>query len=144
MYFSHSPSAPSTSYASASPMEIPASSSRSSPSCAYPSWPRRSSLSSNSSDDSDYRNHSFVISDEELFGDVFEDSPVSTPASERSQSPVSPMLREPRFVVETGSLMREVVRQEKARRKRSASSSSKKSRRGSKTKSMSPIQEAVE
>jgi hypothetical protein len=36
------------------------------------------------------------------------------------------------YVVESGSMMREIVREEKARRKRSVSVNSKKSRRGSK------------
>ncbi|KAG9238748.1 hypothetical protein BJ875DRAFT_14092 [Amylocarpus encephaloides] len=150
MHFSHSPA--STSDATASPMDIPSTSSSRSASCAYPSWPRRLSLSSTSSSSSDeqYHNHSFIISDEELelFGPVFDDerSPVSTPRSDASRSPASPCLREPHFVVESGSLMREVVRQEKERRqrKRSASTSSKKSRRGSKGKGMSSIQEVVE
>jgi hypothetical protein len=144
----------STSYLTASPMDIPTSSR--STTCAYPSWPRRSSLSSTSSDSESYHNHSFIISDEELFAsdDVFEDSPASTPASDLSRSPAMNSLSTPyvaearsymeeaRYVVESGSLMREVVREEKARRKRSVSVNSKKSRRGS--KKMGTIKEVVE
>jgi len=98
-----------------------------------------------------------VISDEELFGSVFEDSPASTPASDISRSPAMNLsegyIPESRsympeaanaahYVVESGSLMREVVRQEKARRKRSVSVNSKKSRRGS--KKMGTIKEVNE
>jgi hypothetical protein len=147
MYISVSPR--STSYATASPMDIPTSSH--STTCAYPSWPRRSSLSGS---DSEYHNHSFVISDEELFGSEFEDSAASTPASDLSRSPAMTNLSSPyvaesrsymeeaRYVVESGSMMREVVRQEKARRKRSVSVNSKKARRGS--KKMGTIKEVVE
>ncbi|RDL36500.1 Uncharacterized protein BP5553_05852 [Venustampulla echinocandica] len=151
MYFSISPSAPSTSYSTA-PMDIPSSNSRSSqsPSCAYPSWPRRSSLSSdNSSDSGDYHNRSFIISDEELFPGVFDDSelcsPADTPNSTASRSPAS--LEPAQMIVDHGTLMREVIAQEKAeRRRRRARTSGKKSRSGSaaSSKKMSPIQEAVE
>ncbi|KAE8453529.1 hypothetical protein EG329_010390 [Mollisiaceae sp. DMI_Dod_QoI] len=149
MYFSFSPSPPSTSYSTA-PMEIP-SSSRSrpqSPSCAYPSWPRRASLSSNSSDE-DHQSSSFIISDEELFPDVFDDAeqdctPPATPHSGRS--PASPsMLCD--MVVESGSLMRQLMAEEKAKRerRRRKSSASKKSRSGSgASKHMSPILEVGE
>ncbi len=153
MYFSFSPSPPSTSY-STSPMEIPSSSSSrtQSPSCAYPSWPRRSSLSSNSSSDEEApQSSSFIISDEELFPCVFDDAeqdctPPATPYSTRS--PASPyMMCEARIVVDHGSLLREIVAQEKAKkeRRRRKSVSSKKSRSGSgASKHMSPILEVVE
>jgi hypothetical protein len=152
MYFSVSPSAPSTSYSTA-PMDIPSCNSRSSqsPSCAYPSWPRRSSLSSgNSSDAAEYHNHSFVISDDELFPGVFDDlelsSPMDTPDSNGSRSPAS---FEPAqmVVVDHGALMRELIAQEKMeRKKRRVRAAGKKSRSGSATssKKMSPIQEAGE
>jgi hypothetical protein len=150
MYFSFSPSPPSTSY-STSPMEIPSSSSSrpQSPSCAYPSWPRRASLSSNSShEDEDSRSSSFIISDEELFPLVFDDAdrdctPPATPNS--SRSPASPS-RMCDIVVDNGSLMRELMAQEKTKkeRRRRKSSSSKKSRSGSGSKHMSPILEVVE
>lgn len=141
-----------------SPMEIPSSShSRpQSPSCAYPSWPRRASLSSNSSsssseeDDRYHQSSSFIISDEELFPDVFDDAdctPPATPHSHSSRSPASPsMLCD--MVVENGSFMRQLMVEEKTkkeRRRRKSSSSSKKSRSGSGTsKHMSPILEVGE
>jgi len=150
MYFSFSPSPPSTSY-STSPMEIPSSSSSrpQSPSCAYPSWPRRASLSSSSSrEDEDSRSSSFIISDEELFPLVFDDAdrdctPPATPNS--SRSPASPS-RMCDIVVDNGSLMRELMAQEKTKkeRRRRKSSSSKKSRSGSGSKHMSPILEVLE
>ena len=153
MYFSISPSAPSTSYSTASAIDIPSSGSRSSQaSCAFPSWPRRSSLSSNTSADEEYHNHSFIISDEELFPSVFDDqdcTPPATPSSNSSRSPASPMC-EQQIVVDHGSLMRDLIEEEKAKRekrerKRRRSRSSKKSRSGSgSSRHMSPIQEAVE
>lgn len=157
MYFSFSPSPPSTSYStmsySTAPMDIPSTSASrpQSPSCAYPSWPRRSSLSSNSTCDDEPQSSSFIISDEELFPCVFDEaeqdcSPLATPNS--SRSPASPnMICEARIVVDNGSLMRELVTQEKAKKeqRRRKSSSSKKSRSGSATsKHMSPILEVVE
>lgn len=154
MLFSFSPSpssSPLTSY-STLPMDIP-SSSRSrpqSPSCAYPSWPRRSSLSSNYSCDEEYRSSSSIISDEELFPCVFDDAeqdctPPVTP--NLSRSPASPGLME-HIVVDNGSLMRELVAQEKAkkeRRRRAKSASGRKSRSSSgSSKHMSPILEVGE
>ncbi|KAK6587088.1 hypothetical protein PZA11_000378 [Diplocarpon coronariae] len=153
MYFSPAPS-PSASYSTMSyasaPVDIPsAATSRSqSTSCAYPSWPRRSSLSSPSSCDDEPQSSSFIISDEELFPCVFDDAeqdctPVATPST--SRSPASPhLMGEARIVVDHGSLMRELVAQEKAKRerRRRRSSSSKKSRSGSgSSKHMSPILE---
>ncbi|KAK2627979.1 hypothetical protein QTJ16_002625 [Diplocarpon rosae] len=153
MYFALAPS-PSTSYSTMSyasaPMDIPsASSSRSqSTSCAFPSWPRRSSLSSNSSCGDEPQSSSFIISDEELFPCVFDDAehdctPIATPNI--SRSPASPhRMGEARIVVDNGSLMRELMAQEKAKkeRRRRRSSSSKKSRSGSgSSKHMSPILE---
>ncbi|KAG4444459.1 hypothetical protein IFR05_000050 [Cadophora sp. M221] len=157
MYFSFSPSPPATSYSTA-PMNIPTTSnSRSqSPSCAYPSWPRRSSLSSNSSSscEDEAAHSSSYITDEELFPCVFDDAeqdctPPATPSL--SRSPASPnMMCEARIVVTNGSLMRELVAEEKAKkeqrsRRRKSSSSSRKSRSSSAaSKHMSPIQEVVE
>lgn len=144
MYFSYSPS-PSTSY-STSPMDIPSSSSSrpQSPSCAFPSWPRRASLSM--SNHGDEHSSSFIISDEELFPLVFDDTdrdctPPATPNS--SRSPASPS-RMCDIVVDNGSLMRELMAQEKTKkeRRRRKSTSSKKSR--SSSKHMSPILEVVE
>ena len=148
MYFSLPTSLHSTSY-STSPMEIPSSSSsrEQSPSCAYPSWPRRESLSNSSHADEYSQSSSFIISDEELFPLVFDErdcSPPSTPNS--SRSPASPS-RFCEIVVDNGSLMRELMVQEqtkKERRRRKSSSSSKKSRSGSNSKHMSPILEVVE
>lgn len=135
---------------STAPMDIP-SSSRSrpqSPSCAYPSWPRRASLSSNSSEE-EHQTSSFIISDEELFPDVFDEqdcTPPATPHSHASRSPASPsMLCD--MVVDNGSLMRQLMAEEKAKkeRRRRKSASSKKSRSGSgASKHMSPILEAGE
>jgi len=147
MYFSYSPASSPTSSYSIAPMEIPSSSSSrpQSPSCAYPSWPRRASLSSNSSH-GDEDSSSFIISDEELFPLVFDDAdrdctPPQTPYS--SRSPASPS-RMCDIVVDNGSLMRELMTQEKTKkeRRRRKSTSSKKSR--SSSKHMSPILEVVE
>lgn len=145
MYFSFSPSPPSTSYTTA-PMDIPSTSSSrpQSPSCAYPSWPRRSSLSSNSS--TEERATSFISDDdlEDLFPLVFDDSehdctPPTTPFANHSPD------IQAQVVVDTGALMRDLIAQEKAKRERKSrrrSGSSKKSRSG--TKHMSPILEAGE
>lgn len=149
MYFSYSPSPPSTSY-SVSAMDIPTSSNSSrphSPSCAYPSWPQGSSLSSNTGCSAS-QSTSFIISDEELFPAVFDrDSEDCTPPTTPSvsRSPASPSaMYEPR-VVDHGSLMRDLMAQEKAkkekrRQQKSRSGSSKKSRSES-NKHMSPILE---
>ena len=151
MYFSFSPSPPSTSYTTM-PMDIPSKSTRPqspSSSCAFPSWPRRSSLSSNE-DKEELRATSFISDDdlEDLFPCVFDDreqdyTPVVTP----SRTP------EAQVVVDCGELMRDLIAQEKAKkerraRRRSSSSSSKKSRSSSgsssSSKRMSPIQEVGE
>lgn len=131
------------------PMDIPSSSRprQQSPSCAYPSWPRRASLSSSSREE-ELQSSSFIISDEELFPDVFDEqdcTPPTTPHS--SRSPASPsMLCD--MVVDNRSLMRHLMAEEKTkkeRRGRRRSSSSKKSRSGSgASKPMSPIQEVGE
>ena len=145
MYFSYSPSPPSTSY-STSTMDIPSTSSSSrplSPSCAYPSWPQGASLSSRGCGPS--QSTSFIISDEELFPTVFDDTEDCTPpmTPNVSRSPASPSaMYEPRIVVDHGSLMRDLLAQEKSKkeksRRRKSSCSSKKSRSGS-NKQMSPI-----
>ena len=147
MYFSFSPSPPSTSYTTM-PMDIPSKSTRPqspSSSCAFPSWPRRSSLSSNEDKD-ELRATSFISNDdlEDLFPCVFDEreqdcTPVVTP----SRTP------EAQVVVDCGELMRDLIAQEKAKKERRArrrsSSSSKKSRSGSgSSKRMSPIQEVGE
>ena len=150
MYFSFSPSPPSTSY-STTPMDIPTSSRTrtQSPSCAYPSWPRRSSLSSSESGCEEQAPVSSYISDDDLlFPCVFEDAectPLATPQSNRSPTATS-MMPEAQVVVDTGALMRQLIAEEKAKRerKRRGSRSSRKSRSGSSGKQMSPIQEVGE
>ncbi|KAK4122713.1 hypothetical protein N657DRAFT_691200 [Parathielavia appendiculata] len=83
-----------------SPMDItPRASSRRGPDpeCAFPSWPRRSSLGEG---DSEYRATSY-ITDDELFMDVFEDDACSV-SSQGSASPVhspaAPVLTEADFL----------------------------------------------
>jgi len=150
MYFSFSPSPPSTSYTTM-PMDIPSKSTRPqspSSSCAFPSWPRRSSLSSNEDKD-ELRATSFISDDdlEDLFPCVFDEreqdcTPVVTP----SRTP------EAQVVVDCGELMRDLIAQEKAKKERRArrrsSGSSRKSRSSSgssgSSKRMSPIQEVGE
>lgn len=144
MYFSFSPSPPSTSH-STLPMDIPSASSsrQSTPSCAYPSWPRRSSLDSN--EDREAGHATSYISDDDLvdlYPSVFEEqdcTPIATPSR-------TPEFQE-QVIVDTGAIMRELIAQEKAKKeKRRRRSSSKKSRSGSGTSSkhMSPIAEAGE
>lgn len=94
------------------------------------------------------RSSSFIISDEELFPMVFDDAledctPPATPYSCRSPASPSRMCD---IVVDNGSLMRDLMAQEKTKkeRRRRKSTSSKKSRSGSGSKHMSPIQEVVE
>ncbi|TAQ83108.1 hypothetical protein B7494_g8568 [Chlorociboria aeruginascens] len=152
MYYSFTPSPPSTSY-TASPMEIPSNTRprSQSPSCAFPSWPRRSSLSSNSSIEEESPATSF-LSDVELFPSVFDDA-------EQDQTPpfTPPISRSPSFeaqVVDHGELMRELIAQHQAqqmaapkkekKRRRSSSSTSRKSSRSNSSKPMSPIAEAGE
>jgi hypothetical protein len=147
MYFSYSPS-PNSSYATA-PMEIPSTSSSrpASPSCAYPSWPRRSSLSSDSS--TEERATSYISDDdlEDLFPCVFDDAaqdctPPITPFATRSPEASAAMHH---VVVDTGALMRQLIAEEKAkkeRKQRRRSGSSRKSR--SVPKQMSPILEVGE
>ncbi|KAG9247207.1 hypothetical protein BJ878DRAFT_214128 [Calycina marina] len=149
MYFSFSPSPPSTNYTM--PMDIPSKSNArpQSPSsaCAFPSWPRRSSLSS--SDGKQEMHPSSYISDddlEDLFPNVFDDrSQDYTPVITPSRTP------DPQVVIDLRELMGDLVAQEKARkvqrtRRRSGSSSSKKSRSssGGSSKPMTPIQEVGE
>lgn len=157
MYFSFSPSPGRSSYTSTSPMDIP-STSNSRPqspfSCAYPSWPRRSSLTSDSgSEDQSSTPNSFISDDdlEDTFPAVFDDAeqdctPITTPYVNRSPETTSSM-HQAQVVVDTSALMRELIAQEKAkkeeRKRRRRSSSSRKSRNGT-SKHMSPILEAGE
>jgi len=149
MYFSFSPSPPATSY-NTLPMDIPSTSSSrpQSPSCAFPSWPRRSSLDSNEDRETSYA--SSYISDadlEDFFPCVFEEQHDFTPLATPSRSPE---FRE-QVIVDTGAMMRELIAQEKAkkekeRERRRRKSGPKKSRSGSgaSNKHMSPIAEAGE
>lgn len=142
MYFSFSPSPPCTSYTSA-PMEIPSTSSSrpQSPSCAFPSWPRRASLSSSSSGEE--RATSYISDDdlEDLFPFVFGEIEPEQDSSSSVSPYVTPEV-EAQVAVDTGALMRELVAQEKAKRERKQrrrSASPRKSRSG--TKHLSPILE---
>jgi hypothetical protein len=155
MYFSYSPSPSRSSYNTTSPMDIPSTSSSrpQSPSCAYPSWPRRSSLDSESSSEDRNSTPSSFISDddlEDIFPAVFDDAeqdctPIASPYGNRSPETSSSM-HQAQVVVDTGALMRELIAQEKAkkaRKRRSRSSSSRKSRNET-SKHMSPILEVGE
>ncbi|KAK3315034.1 hypothetical protein B0H66DRAFT_535925 [Apodospora peruviana] len=166
---SHSSSSSYTSYASsygsmATPMDIapsPFSSRGPDASCAFPSWPRRTSLSE--SDAAEERATSY-LSDEDLFPqDVFEDDARSV-SSNGSASPLQsptpmPVMTEAELLEvqrERAAYQKEVMRflmSEKERRrqaaKRSRSSSGSKSSSSSKQKSpksklsaMTPIAEA--
>ncbi|KAK3304326.1 uncharacterized protein B0T15DRAFT_236938 [Chaetomium strumarium] len=147
-----------------SPLDIaPRSSSRRGPDpeCAYPSWPRRSSLGEH--DATEERATSY-IPDEDLFLDVFEDdsSSVSSHGSATPiQSPQPPVLTEAqlaqlqreqlayerevrRILLAEKEMRRRQAEQDHRRRvankRRSASSSSKKGK--SKLTAMTPIAEA--
>jgi hypothetical protein len=155
MYFTFSPSPTRSSY-STSPLDMPATSSSpppQSPSCAYPSWPRRTSLSSPSGSSSSEERDAptSYISDDDLYPAVFDDaepdcSPAATPYDQRS--PVAaPAVLQPQVVVDTGALMRELLAEEKARRKEkkrySRHANSRKLRSGSLPRHMTPIREAT-
>ncbi len=152
MHFSFSPSPPSTSY-SASPMDIP-SLSRSrieALSCAYPSWPRRSSLSSDSGSGYQGPVDSYISDDDLVFPSVFDDAdytPLPTPHSNCARSPAAlvAITPEPQVVVDTAAVMRHLIAEERARRERKhrGSRSSRKSRSSSSGKPMSPITEVGE
>ncbi|TQS36218.1 hypothetical protein Golomagni_03337 [Golovinomyces magnicellulatus] len=152
MYFSYAFGGHGTQVASQSEaIEIPSSStcisSVISPTCAFPSWPRRSSLSNSSeSSDADYTHHQSTsyITDEELFPSTHRipscppsyqftsHSPASLSRSELSTEPRPP----PCQVVQNSArdLVRELVELEKAKRalkRRKNSTTSKKSRTNS-------------
>lgn len=144
MVFAYSPSPPSTSYAtSAFAMDIPTSTTRSrsnSPSTpvAYPSWGYSASKST-----------SFIISDEELFAPVFDESrdvtPPHTPYTSRSPADVTSAFEYQKVAVDSGSLMRDMMVQEKAKReqqrRRKAAMMRKSSSKSSSGKNMTPIAE---
>ncbi|KAL3421417.1 hypothetical protein PVAG01_07862 [Phlyctema vagabunda] len=158
MFFSSSPSSPYNSYSATPAMEIPttASSARptsSSTTCAYPSWPRRASLSNSSnSSGSTFEHATSYISDDDLFPLVFDDADTDSNASPTT-SPAASMHEHIIVGVENVActdFMKELMAEEKARKqreretkRRSRSSSSRKSR-GSSHKKMSPILESSE
>lgn len=141
MYFSYTPSPPSTSY-STSAMEIPSSSSSrpQSPSCAYPSWPRRSSMNSESSLDALASQNTYTssaFSDEELscglYTSVFEEEDCSPLATPNVRSPSGSMCEPQYVVVDNAALMRELIAQhaaEKAKKKEKAAAEKSKKRHG--------------
>ncbi|KAK4038112.1 hypothetical protein C8A01DRAFT_17755 [Parachaetomium inaequale] len=130
-----------------SPMDIaPRSTSRRGPDpeCAYPSWPRRSSLGEG---DSEERATSY-ITDDELFMDVFEDDACSVSSSQGSASPVHspaapPALTEAEFLqLQREHLayqreMRRIMLAEKELRRRQAEQDQQRRRPGPKRRSSS-------
>jgi hypothetical protein len=160
MYYPFSPSPSRSSYTTA-PIDVPSSSSSRphSPSCAYPSWPRRASLSSVSSIDDRSEHPSSFIPDhdlEDLFPSVFDDAdtdctPIASPCATRSPGePAGSHQQQQQVVVDAQALVRELIREERAKKEkkrrgsRSSSTSSRKSRTSSSGKRMSPILEAAE
>ncbi|KAL2128525.1 hypothetical protein VTI74DRAFT_9053 [Chaetomium olivicolor] len=151
-------------YSMSSPLDIaPRSSSRRGPdeACAFPSWPRRSSLGEDAAEE---RATSY-ITDEELFMDVFEDDACSVSSqgsASPAHSPAAPVLTEAEFLaLQRQQLayereMRRILlaekelrrrqaeqdhrRRQQAANKRRAASSSKKTK--SKLSAMTPIAEA--
>lgn len=126
--------------------------------CAFPSWPRRSSLSDS---DNEERPTSFLSDDDLFLCDPFEDDARSISSSGTSTPPTveSPQLLPPVSDAELmerersrGAMQKEFVRQlicEKERRKQAAkskrrSSSSAKKSPKSKLSAMTPITEAGE
>jgi len=125
-------------------------------SCAFPSWPRRSSLSES---DSEERASSY-LSDEDLFLDTFEDDARSVSSNGSSSPavspPMAPVMDEAELLDlqrERAAYQREVMRvllnekeqrrrqQQAARKQRRSSSGAKKSPK-SKLNTMTPITEA--
>jgi len=114
------------------------------PECAYPSWPRRSSLGEG---DSEERATSY-ITDDELFMDVFEDDACSVSSSQGSASPVhspaaAPALTEAEFLqLQREQLayqreMRRIMLAEKELRRRQAEADQQRRRPGPKRRSSS-------
>ncbi|KAK3387112.1 hypothetical protein B0H63DRAFT_447998 [Podospora didyma] len=146
------------SYSISSPMDIAPSrfSSRAADaSCAFPSWPRRSSLSESDSED---RATSY-LSDEDLYlQDVFEDDAQSVSSHGSAspiQSPQMPAMTEAEILQaqrEQAAYQREVMRfimsekekrrQAAKRQRRSSTSSSSGKKSKSKLSAMTPIAEA--
>lgn len=147
MYYAVSPSSLGSSCSATSAMSIDIKSSRrsatpSSPSCAYPSWPRRASLSGRAEEATSF------ISDDDLFPDVFDDesgdcSPLATPYTATSPN-VTTRNGEPI----SGSVLRHLLAVQKQQqcyippaKPKKKRSSSKKSKASSLTKPMSVIAE---
>ncbi len=131
------------SYMLSAPMDIAprSSSSRQGPDsvCAFPSWPRRSSLGE---DEGSERATSY-IPDDELFMDVFEDDAcsVSSGSASPAHSPAAPVLTEAEFLqLQREQLayqreMRRIVLAEKELRRRQAEQDQQKRRQGGKRRS---------
>jgi len=113
------------------------------PECAFPSWPRRSSLGEGESEE----RASSYITDDELFMDVFEDDACSVSSSQGSASPVhspaAPVLTEAEFLqLQREQLayqreMRKIVLAEKEMRRRQAEQDQQRRRPGPKKRSSS-------
>lgn len=151
MYFTYSPSS-ATSYGS-SPVEIPSSARTASSSCIYSSWPRRSSLNSNScTGDEEPAHATSYISDDDLFPSVFDDSaddcsPLHSPQNGRSPAAsmsMAAMVCEAQVVVDNGALMRELVAQHAKEQAAKKERKRRRSRKQTASKKMSPIPEAGE
>ncbi|KAH6850888.1 hypothetical protein B0I37DRAFT_123751 [Chaetomium sp. MPI-CAGE-AT-0009] len=132
-------------YSMSSPMDIAPRSSSSrrgpDPECAFPSWPRRSSLGEGESEE---RATSY-ITDDELFMDVFEDDACSVSSSQTSpaHSPAAPVLTEAEFLqLQREQLayqreMRKIALAEKEMRRRQAEQDQQRRRPGLKRRSTS-------
>jgi len=148
MDFSLSPSPPSTFYSAA--MDVPMSSSQQqSPSCAFPSWPRRSSLSSGSTcEERTESQATSYISDDELFPCVFDDTEQDcySPATPHTSRTLLSMDQQSQ-VADSAAFMRVLVAQYETKAKKERSGHNKGSRRTSRTASnqhLTPIQEVGE
>lgn len=146
MYSSYSSFGSYHSFSSAaSPLDIPQSSYLSTPTssntqCAFPSWPRRDSLSGSEDSAGHFRATSF-LSDEDLLPDPFEDDNSSIASSGTSPNACSPIEHAPltdeqvlQIQREREAMQRELARflvSEKQRRKQAA----KKKRKGNPKKS---------
>lgn len=147
MYFTSSPlSSPASSIYSTYSVSSASSGESSSqgPSCAYPSWPRRSSLNGALEEEP-----TSYISDNDLFPDVFDDNESDcTPIASPCRSPPQVTMREAEIISFTTvrnmlALQKELQPEKKKRKRRSSSSSSRRSRSGP-AKQMSPILEVGE
>ena len=134
-----------SSYSMPSPMDIAPRSSSSrrgpDPVCAFPSWPRRSSLGE---DDASEERATSYITDDELFMDVFEDDACSVSShgsSSPAHSPAPPVLSEAEFLqMQRQQLayqreMRRIALAEKEVRRRQAEQDQQRRRQGGKRRS---------